>query len=124
MTTQQRNKAIAFIVQMYAARGIRLTPVYLTPSEYEEVTTQQSTGLEISLDHIPVVLDSELTWEQVFELRRDKEATQKLNRLRRWFTNDLGKKSAEEINATLEDKLDDYQYALKKHGIRTILAGT
>jgi hypothetical protein len=109
MTTHQRNKAIAFIVQMYAARSIRLTPVYLTPSEYEEATTQQSTGLEISLDHIPVVLDSELTWEQVFELRRDKEATDKLNRLRRWFTIDLAKKSAEEISATLEKKLDDYQ---------------
>jgi hypothetical protein len=58
MTTHQRNKAIAFIVQMYSARGINLIPVYLTPSEYEEVTIQESTGLDVCLDGIPLVADS------------------------------------------------------------------
>jgi hypothetical protein len=46
-----------------------------------------------------------------------------LNRLRRWFTLNLAKMSESEIKATLEEKLDDYQHALKKHGIETVLAG-
>jgi hypothetical protein len=124
MTTHQRNKAIAFTMQMYAARHITLTPVYLTQSEYDEVISQESAGIDVCIDRIPVVLDSELSREQVLETRRDKEAVQKFNRLRRWFTTDLAKKSATEISATLEKRIDDYEYALKQHGIKTALAGT
>jgi hypothetical protein len=124
VSTQRRNKAIAFIVKLYAARGIRLTPIYLTPSEYDEMTAQEGTGLEICLNNIPTVVDSKLTWEQVYEFRKDKDAVQKLDHLRRWFTIDLAKKSQEEIKAILAKKLDDYEYSLKKHGVQTALAGT
>jgi hypothetical protein len=123
MSTHQRNKAIAFIVQLYAARGISLTPIYLTALEHDEVTPQESPGLEVVLDHIPTAIETKLTWEQVFDFRRDKDAVERLNRLRRWFTLDLAKKSESEIKATLEEKIDDYQYALKKHGIQTVFAG-
>jgi hypothetical protein len=125
LSTRQRNKAIAFIVDVYAARGIQMTPIYLTTSDYDEATTQksQSSGLEICLDHIPTVADSALTWDQVLQFRKDKDAVEKLNRLRRWFTRDLAKKSEPEIKAELEEKLDNYQYSLRKHGIATVLAG-
>jgi hypothetical protein len=123
LSTQRRNKAIAFITHMYAAKGIRLTPVYLTPSEYDEVAAPESRGLEICLDHVPTVADSELSWEKVFELRKDRRAVQKLNRLRRWFTTDLAEKSKEQISATLGQRLDDYVDALRKHEIRTVLGG-
>jgi hypothetical protein len=114
LSTHQRNRAIAFIVQLYAARDIELTPIYLTSPEYDGVTTPESTGLEICLDEVPVAVDSELTWDQVFECRKDKDAVQKLRRLRRWFTMNLAQKSEREIKATLEEKLDKYQNALRK----------
>jgi hypothetical protein len=124
MTTHQRNKAIAFIVRMYAERRIRLTPIYLTPSEYDEVTPQESAGLEVCLDHIPTVVDSEVTWEQVLEFRKDKRSMEMLDRLRRWFAMDLLEKSQDEIRNILGKRLDDYQWAIKKHGLRTVIAGT
>jgi hypothetical protein len=123
LSTHQRNKAIAFIVQLYEAKGIQLTPIYLTAQEHDEVTVQESPGLAVVLDYIPTPVDARLTWDQVSEFRQDRKSVQKLNRLRRWFTLDLAKMSESEIKATLEKKLDDYQYALKKHGIETVLAG-
>jgi hypothetical protein len=123
MTTHQRNKAIAFIVRMYAERGIRLTPIYLTPSEYDEITAQDSTGLEVALDHVPRVVDSELTWEQVLEFRKDKRSREMLDRLRRWFAMDLLEKSQDEITNILGKRLDDYQWAVRKHGLQTVIAG-
>ncbi len=36
---------------------------------------------------------------------------------------DLAEKSESEIRATLEKKIDDYQYALHKHDMETVLAG-
>ena len=123
LTTIQRNKAIAFIVQMYAKRGINLTPIFLTPSEFEEVIAPESAGLEVCIKSIRTVDESQLTWEQVFGVRNDKKSKQKLDRLRRWFTIDLAKKSEDEIKARLDQKIDDYEYALRKHGIETILGG-
>ena len=123
MSTNQRNKAIRLLVKIYEAKNITLTPIYLTQTEFHEGTSYESTGLEVCIDCIPAIVDSDLTWEQVFETRRDKEAVQKFNRLRRWFTTDLAKKSAVEIRAILEKKLDDYEYALRRHGIKTALAG-
>lgn len=123
LTTHKRNKAIAFIVQIYAAKGIRLTPIYLSLAEYDEVAVHQNTGVEICLDCIPTVVESQLTWEQVLEVRKDRESIEKLARLRRWFTIDLARKGSDEIRATVEKKLDDYQYALKKHGVQTSLGG-
>jgi len=125
LSTSQRNKAIAFIADVYASRGVHLTPIYLETSDFDEASTQKSPspGLEICLDQIPTPADSKLTWDKVIEFRKDKDAVQKLNRLRLWFTRDLAKKSEAEIRATIEEKLDNYQYALRKHGIETILEG-
>jgi hypothetical protein len=123
ISTKYRNRAIRDIVSSYAKKGIALTPIYLHPTEYDKVTAQEKPGLEICLDFIPVVLDSKLTWKQVLEFRKDKKAREKLNRLKRWFTIDLLGKSEHEIKSTIGQKLDDYQWALKKHGIQTAIAG-
>lgn len=122
-STKYRNRAIHDLVRTYAKEGIKLTPIYLHPTEYEEVISQDQPGIEVCLDFIPVILDSELTWEQVLEFRKDRGAREKLDRMRRWFTTDLLGKNASEIESILGKKLDDYQWALKKHGIQTVVGG-
>jgi len=122
-STKYRNKAIHEIVKMYDEQKVKLTAIYLHPTEYDEVTLPQTPGLEVCLDFIPVILDAKLTWEQVLEFRKDKNAREKLDRLRRWFTIDLLTKSEEEIKSTLGKRLDDYNWALKKHGVQTVIGG-
>ncbi len=122
-TTKHRNKAINDIVKLYNEKNIKLIPIYLNPTEYDEVSAPQTSGLEICIDFIPVILDAELTWEQVLEFRKDKKAREKLIRLRRWFSIDLLSKNGEEIKSILGKRLDDYEWALKKHGIQTVIGG-
>ncbi|MEO0932607.1 MAG: hypothetical protein AAFY21_02255 [Cyanobacteria bacterium J06641_2] len=122
-TTQYRNKAIHDIVNTYAQRGIELTPIYLHHTQLDEVTPTENPGIEVCLDFIPIVIDAELTWEQVLEFRKDKDARKKLNRLRRWFTADLLQKNEKQVKAILSKRLEEYQWALKKHGIQTVVGG-
>jgi hypothetical protein len=125
-TTVHRNRALRDIVKLYAREGIELTPVYHDPTEYDALQPdfqQTQEGIEVSLDFVPVAMEDGLSWEQVLEFRRDTEAREKLGRMRRWFTLELQDKSEAEIRATLEEKLDDYSWALRKHGIQTTVGG-
>jgi hypothetical protein len=125
VTTVNRNRVIKELVTEYKKEGIHLTPIYLTPTKYDEIKiVEEQEGVEICLDFIPDVVEEKLTWEQVLEFRKDKKTKMKLDRLRRWFKTDLLKKNEEEIKNILGQKLDDYQWALKKHGIQTVIGGS
>jgi hypothetical protein len=125
VTTVNRNRVIKELVTEYKKEGIHLTPIYLTPTKYDEIKiVEEQEGVEICLDFIPDIVEEKLTWEQVLEFRKDKKAKMKLDRLRRWFKTDLLKKNEEEIKNILGQKLDDYQWALKKHGIQTVIGGS
>lgn len=76
---------------------------------------------EIIINHIPSIVEKELSWNQVLEIRKDKASIQKLRRLRNWVDADLTGKSKEQITATIYQALDDYKFALKKHGIMTVI---
>lgn len=124
-TTIHRNTFLRKLTFEYKKEGIQLTPIYLNPTEHDEITIdEEQEGLEICLDFIPDILEEKLTWEQVLESRKDKKAKMKLDRLRRWFKTGLLKKSEDEIKNILGQKLDDYQWALKKHGIQTVIGGS
>jgi len=124
-TTVNRNRVIKELVTEYKKEGIHLTPIYLIPTKYDEIKiVEEQEGVEICLDFIPDVVEEKLTWEQVLEFRKDKKAKMKLDCLRRWFKASLLKKSEEEIKNILGQKLDDYQWALKKHGIQTVIGGS
>jgi hypothetical protein len=125
-TTVHRNRALRTIVKLYEQQGVELTPVYHDPTEYDALQPdfqQTQEGIEVSLDFVPVAVEDNLSWEQVLDFRRDSEARKKLKRMRRWFTLELQDKSEAEIRATLEEKLDDYSWALRKHGIQTTVGG-
>jgi hypothetical protein len=72
--------------------------------------------LSLSLDSIPLIDPSNASWEQIMEFRYDDDSVNKLRNLRLYiFENYLGKPQAY-IQDQLSKKLDDYEYASKKHG--------
>ena len=72
-----------------------------------------------TLHDIPTVSESQLEWEQVLEFRNDIDARLKYRRLVRWLGDELKAKTASEVQDSLLIKLDDYEWGLKKHGIKT-----
>jgi len=77
--------------------------------------------LTAAIPNIAMVDESSLTWEQVIEFRRDIDTRKKYRRLVRWVNTELKETAPEEIEDLIAIRLDDYQWALKKHGIKVSL---
>lgn len=108
---------------------IDIVPIYLEENTFDfeynfsEIAENPNPMCVICLDGIPQILEEKLDWEQVIEIRNDKKSIKKLKKLKNWCTIELFGKSRDEVNATLEEALDDYKQALKKHGILTFSGG-
>lgn len=101
------------IVAVYSSLGVR-------DREYKagdhEVIAATLTGLQ-------VVDEDQLTWEQVLEFRKDTVNRKKYIRLRHWLDTSMVGKSQAVIEDAVRITLDDYESAIKKHGLRTVLGG-
>ena len=68
-----------------------------------------------------LVDEKTLTWEQVLEFRRDDEARTKYRRLVRWIDTELKTHSPVEMRDLLAIRLDDYKWAMRKHGLKALI---
>lgn len=89
--------------------------------EFEEQTTHSA--YEVCLSNIPIIVEEKLKWKQVMEMRKDIASIEKIHRFRKWVDSELEGKEKDEIIQSFEKALDDYKYALKKHGIMTAVGG-
>lgn len=76
---------------------------------------------EVSINYIPEIIEDELTWEQVIEMKKDSKAIKKLRRFRVFLNSDLKGKTEQEVLEILELAIDDYASALKSYGIHTTI---
>ena len=95
---------------------------------YANKTSQQadfSSGprsvLTAALTNLQIVKEEDLSWEQVEEFRRDDSARQKYRRLVRWIDRELECNDCAAIEDMIAIRLDDYEWALKKHGLKASL---
>ncbi len=73
--------------------------------------------LASSLANIEIVDEDRITWEQVLEFRRDKDARIKYRRLVRWIDAELRETGPGKIEDLILKRLEDYDWSLKKHGL-------
>lgn len=76
-------------------------------------------ALTVSIQDFPTIIEEKLSWEQVLDFRKDKKNISKLKKFTDWSSKKFENKSQNEIRETLEKELDDYNKALKEHGIKT-----
>lgn len=76
--------------------------------------------LTAALINIAMVEEEQLSWDQIKEFRKDSKARTKYRRLVRWVDDELKKKkrSPAEIEDLIATRLDDYEWAMKKHGLK------
>jgi hypothetical protein len=73
------------------------------------------------LNDLEIADEKQLTWEQVVEFRKDEDNRRKYKRFLRWLDKEMVGKSQKFIEDEIAIKIDDYERALKKYGIKTIL---
>lgn len=104
----------------YAKKGIDVIPLYDSEYQFEaDYGAGKFVGYQGALNNIEVVDDSKLNWEQVLQFRSDKEAARKYRALRCWLREALSGKSINEATDIIGSKLDNYDWAIKKHGMKT-----
>lgn len=74
-----------------------------------------------SLSDLSIVDENRLTWEQVLQFRADRDARQKYRRLVHWLDKDMIGKSQAFIEDEIAERLQNYEQALAKHGIKTVV---
>jgi len=106
----------------YKKHGIPMIPIY---GSVKERDTQYNEGdrkaVVIALSNIKVVDEDNLIWEQVLEFRADKEIQQKYKRFLHWLDEKMVGKSQAFVEDDISIRLKDYEQALKKHGIKTVV---
>ena len=106
---------------LFISSGIMATPVYFNQNSMSKDYSPGNTEVLVAtISNILSIDDDRLTWRQVEEIRRDKDARAKLVRFKKWSQLEFSGKSVEQIRDQITVQLDDYEWALKKHGVLTI----
>jgi hypothetical protein len=101
----------------------KTTHLSLVLPEYLLVPDMQSPGdITLELSNIPLVDTSKATWDQIIDLRRDKEMHSKLRNLKLFLTKNYVGKSRSFIEDDFGRILDDYERSRKAHGFETRLS--
>lgn len=101
-------------------RSIQAIPIYDSFGGFEhEYRPGSSECIVAALDGLELAVEGALSWGQVLEMRKDKAAKEKLRRLRHWFDHNMIGKEIPFIVDELATRLSDYEWALKKYGVKT-----
>lgn len=102
--------------------GAKVVPIFGTTAEQNLAFQKGNRSVVVGmLTNIAIVDEQRTSFSQVLEFRRDADATKKYRRLLRWLDKDMVGKSEAEVSDTVAQKLEDYGWALRKHGLKTVL---
>jgi hypothetical protein len=124
-TTEQLQSVVErAVVLAYQKVGVTVIPSF---ADNKEFSTQYGKGEAVAyqavLANLPVVNEDFLDWEQILQFRSDKEAVRKYRDLRLWLHHSLNAESVQHATYLISQKIDDYRWAIKKHGMQTVSKG-
>jgi len=104
------------------AAGYNVVPIYDSESSFRsEFKTGEHVTYQAAFANIPVVSPNDVTFEQVMEFRKDPDARRKYRDLRLWLQDGIEADSIEHASQIIEQRLDDYKWAIRKHGLNSVL---
>jgi len=102
--------------------AIAMIPVYGSKNnrnhEYREGNHQTVVA---TLSNLEIVDEEQLSWEQVLEFRADEENQRKYKRFLHWLDKEMVGKSKSFVEDEISIRLEDYEQAIKKYGIKTAI---
>ena len=107
---------------LFQEHGIKAIPMFKSIAACErEYRVGDTAAIVAAVEQLGVVDEQGLRWDQVMELRRDTEARNKLRRMRHWLDTEFVGKPVSFVSDALSVRLENYEWALRKHGIDTVL---
>lgn len=109
------------IAESYLTQGVIVVPIYPSQKLFDaEFRPGSDLAYSALLMNLPLVQESGISWDQVLEFRKDKDAVWKYRSLRLWFQDGLKASSIQEATDIIAYKLEKYEWAIKKHSLKTI----
>jgi hypothetical protein len=111
-----------FSEKLKAAENGNFVPVYESKEKMnKEFKNGNNEVVVYVLENLEIVDENKLSWSQVVDFRGDKDSRKAYRRMLHWMEKEMQGKTFNFIQDEVEIILSDYQIALKKHGIKTIL---
>ncbi len=111
-----------FQVEAYVKLGIDATPSYNTHKLFSwDFEPGKVIAYEAALHNIPIISDADVAWNQILEFRMDSEAKGKCRDLRYWLHYALKLNDVSQATDLIGQKINDYVWAIEKHGLKTTL---
>lgn len=102
--------------------GTPLIPIYDFVKQRDKMYREGDNEIIVAtLADLDIVDEEKLSWGQVIEFRSDKEMRGKYKRLLHWLDKETIGKSPNFIEDEIAQRLVDYNRALEKHGIKTLV---
>ncbi|WP_319550012.1 hypothetical protein [Desulfogranum marinum] len=109
------------VSKSYRIEGVGVTPSFALYSSFvKEFNNGTELGVEAALNNIKIINDSKASWTQILDFRKDEESIRKYRDLRLWLKESLSASSIQEASDIIGQKLEDYEWALTKHGFSTV----
>ena len=117
-----RNLHTAQIHSMLTANGVRSAPLFRSTVGYETYLLPGSTeAVEISLIKAPLIDTSNLEWDDILVIRRDKDFTRRLRNFRLFLNENYRGKEVGYVLDDLNKKLEEYETSCRKSGLSLTL---
>jgi hypothetical protein len=114
--------ACTALTEAYAKFGIDVIPIFPDQHAFSaSFGSGPALAFQAALLNLPVVVEHALPWAQVLAFRADKEATRKYRDLRLWLRSGVSASTLSEAVDLIAQKVDDYTWAIRKHGLETRL---
>jgi hypothetical protein len=111
----------AIAESLFESHSILALPMYdSTESRDAEYQVGHTQVLVAAIEGLQVVDEDSLDVEQILEFRKDASAKSKFRQLRHWADKELAGKPSSFLIDAVSQRLEDYEWALKKHGILTV----
>ena len=123
LCSQGRNHALLNVVNQFRHLGIDVVPIFHSKTEFENCAKHSFTDRHNSFYHeviikgLPIILEDSLSWHQVLEIRKDKSSIKRMRRFRSWASTVISDEKPEVIRDVLFREIEEYEHALKKHGV-------
>jgi len=96
-----------------------VTPVYESQQRYfSDYPSGNTVVYQAALENLPEIIEDDVSWEQILEFRSDKEAIRKYRELRLWLEHSLSAQSIEHARDLIAHKIEDYEWTIRKHGLK------
>lgn len=102
--------------------GADVVPLYGSTARRDAQYHQGDEAAIIAVvENMDIIDEERLTWAQVIEFRRDKDARTAYRRFIHWLDKEMVGKPTGYIADEIADRLEQYEWALRKHGIQKVI---